>query len=55
MTTLHNLDIPNSKLKTLMETTSLNAIKYLTHMVLNKHKLEKRQAPIPLNLQCFGF
>ena len=35
------------RIKTQMETISLNAIKYLTHMVLNKSKLEEHQTPFP--------
>ena len=32
-----------------MQIISLNSIKYLTYMVLNKRKLENWQAPIPLH------
>ena len=36
-----------TRIKTLMETISLNVTKYLTYIVLNKQKLETQQTPIP--------
>lgn len=38
-----------------METISLNVMKHLTYMVLNKWKLEKHQAPIPLHSDFIKF
>ena len=50
-TTKHpqDLHIPNSKIHKLMESFSQIAIKYLTHIILNIRKLDKKQAPIPLD------
>ena len=41
-----NLKIPKSNIKTLMKDTHQNAIKYSTYLVLNKRKLENKQATI---------
>jgi len=46
---LLDLKIPNNKIQKLMETFSQISIRYLTHIILNKRKLEKKQAPIPLD------
>lgn len=43
---LTNLNIPKSIIKTLMKNIHQNAIKYLTYLVLNKRKLDNKQAPI---------
>jgi hypothetical protein len=50
-TTKHPQDLhnPNSKIHKLMESFSQIGIKYLTHIILNKRKLEKKQAPVPLD------
>lgn len=45
---LQELQIPTSKIYKLMKNFSQIAIKYLTHIILNKQKLEKKQTPIPL-------
>ena len=42
-----DLEFPNSKIHYLMESFSQIAIRYLAHIILNKKKLEKKQAPIP--------
>ena len=44
---LSNLKIPKNSIKTLMKNIHQNAIKYLTYLVLNKRKLENKQATIP--------
>ena len=43
---LANLKIPKTSVKILMKNIHQNAIKYLTYLVLNKRKLEYKQAPI---------
>ena len=43
---LVNLNIPQHKIKNLMETISLDAIKHLTHIILNKRKNKKNTSPI---------
>ena len=46
---LQNLQIPNSKIHKLMDIFSQIAISYLTYIILNKRKLDKKQIPVPLN------
>ena len=46
---LKNLNIPNQKIHKLMETLSQVAIKYLTHIILNRRKLEKKLPSIMLD------
>jgi len=47
---LKDCDIPISKIqKNLMTNLSLNAITYLTCVVLNKMELENHQAHVPVN------
>ena len=46
---LKNLNIPNQKIHKLMETLSQIAIKYLTHIILNRRKLEKKLPSIMLD------
>ena len=41
---LANLKIPKSSIKTLVKNIHQNAIKYLTYLILNKIKLENKQA-----------
>ena len=40
---LTNLEIPKTSIKNLMK----NAIKYLTYLILNKRKLDNKQAHVP--------
>jgi hypothetical protein len=44
---LANLKIPKASIKTLMKNIHQNAIQYLTYLVLNKRKLENKQATTP--------
>ena len=44
---LAHLKIPKTTIKTLMKNIHQNAIKYFTYLVLNKRKLDDKQAPIP--------
>ena len=44
---LTDLKIPKSSIKKLMKDIHHNAIKYLTYLVLNKRKLDNKQAPVP--------
>ena len=44
---LNNLKLPKSSIKTLMNNLPHNAIKYLTHMILNKRKLDNKPNPCP--------
>lgn len=44
-----DLEVPHSKIETLMETFSLGAVEYLTSMVLNTRKLKNHQALVPLD------
>jgi hypothetical protein len=45
---LQELKILNFKIYNLMDTFSKIAIRYLTHIILDKGKLEKKQALLPL-------
>ena len=42
-----NLKIPKTSVKTLMRNLHQNAIKYLTYLILNKRKLDNKQAHVP--------
>lgn len=46
---LFDLDILKTKISTLVEYFFANAIKYLTYVILNKHKLGTKQPPVPLD------
>ena len=45
---LTNLKISKNNTKTLMKNIHKNTIKYLTYLVLNKRKLENKQAIVTL-------
>ena len=51
---LTHLKIPKSSIKTLMKNIHQNATKYLTYLVLNKSKLESKQATITPPLKQRG-
>ena len=44
---LTDLKISKPNIKKLMKDIHQNAIKYLTYLVLNKRKLDNKQAPVP--------
>ena len=44
---LTNLELPKLAIKTLVKNIPHNVIKYLTYFILNKRKLENKQAHVP--------
>ena len=44
---LAHLKIPKTTIKIFMKNIHQNAIKYLTYLILNKRKLDNKQAPVP--------
>ena len=44
---LTKLKIPKTNIKTLMKDLHQNAITYLTYLILNKRKLDNKQAHVP--------